>query len=98
MVRQGEFYDHLVRGHRYRVLVVSSDAHNAVATPWVVPLRRRAVDAPPYLIALADTDPLGGTADVGRLDQVHIEGEPIGLISGVTMERIRSAIHDIFAG
>jgi hypothetical protein len=98
VVRQGEFYDHEARGHRYRVLVVSSDAHNAVAMPWVVPLRRRAMDAPPYLVAMSEADPLSGTADIGRLTQVSVSGEPIGLVAGATMDRVRSAINDIFSG
>lgn len=98
MVRQGEFYDHEVRGHWYRVLVVSSDAHNAVAMPWVVPVRHRAVDALPYLVALSEADPLSGTADIGRLAQVGVEGEPLGLVTGATMSRIRNSINDIFAG
>lgn len=98
MVRQGEFYDHEVRGHRYRVLVVSSDAHNAVAMPWVVPVRHGSVDAPPYLVAMSEADPLSGTADIGRLTQVSVTGEPIGLVAGATMHRVRNAINDIFAG
>lgn len=98
MVRQGEFYDVELRGHRYRVLVVSSDAHNAVGMPWVVPVRHRAVDAPPYLVALSEADPLSGTADIGRLTQIRVSGDPIGLVAGATMDRIRNAINDIFAG
>lgn len=98
MVRQGEFYDHTLRGHRYRVLVVSSDAHNAVAIPWVVPVRHGAVDAPPYLVALSEADPLSGTADIGRLTQLGVSGEAIGLVTGATMNRVRNAINDIFAG
>ncbi|MGH3662518.1 MAG: type II toxin-antitoxin system PemK/MazF family toxin, partial [Micromonosporaceae bacterium] len=69
-MRQGEIYDQKVDGRRYRVLVVSKDAHNEVRAPWVVPVRHGAMDAPPYLVALVDADPLGGTADIDRLDRV----------------------------
>ncbi|WP_408611142.1 hypothetical protein [Glycomyces xiaoerkulensis] len=77
---------------------MSSDAHNAVGMPWVVPLRRKTMDAPPYLVALSEADPLGGTADIGRLAQVNVSGDPIGLVAGATMDRVRNAINDIFAG
>ena len=66
--------------------------------PWVVPVRHRAVDALPYLVALSEADPLSGTADIGRLTQIQVDGEPIGLVTGATMNRVRNAINDIFAG
>jgi hypothetical protein len=96
-VRQGEVYDYSVRGERYRVLVVSTDVHNEVRLPWIVPIRRRAVDAPPYLVALRDQDPVGGSADVDRLDRAPLDGEPVGMITGATMQRVREAIHTLFA-
>jgi mRNA-degrading endonuclease toxin of MazEF toxin-antitoxin module len=97
MVRQGEIYDYDVAGARYRVLIVSADAHNEVRTPWVVPLRRGKLSAPPYLVPLVDADPVGGTADIDRLDRAPVSGESVGIISGATMERIREAIHTLFA-
>lgn len=96
-MRQGEVYDYTVPGGRYRVLVVSSDAHNEIRTPWIVPIRRRALDAPPYLVALVDSDPLGGSADVERLDRAQVSGQPVGMVTGATMHRVREAIYSLFA-
>jgi hypothetical protein len=98
VVGQGEIYDHSVAERRYRVLVVSTDAHNDVRTPWVAPIRHGTMDAPPHLIALADVDPLGGSIDLGRLDRVHVTGTPIGIVTGATMQRVREAIQTLFAG
>lgn len=98
MVGQGEIYDHSVAERRYRVLVVSTDAHNDIRTPWVAPIRHGTMDAPPHLIALADVDPLGGSIDLGRLDRVQVTGTPIGIVTGATMQRVREAIQTLFAG
>jgi mRNA interferase MazF len=99
VVSQGEVYDHVIDGSRYRILVVSSDAHNDTGkTPWVVPIRHGGIDAPPYLVALADTDPLGGTVDVDRLTRVDPNGSPVGILTGATVERVRHAISTLFAG
>lgn len=97
-MRQGEVYDHGRDGDRYRVLVVSADGHNEVRMPWVVPIRHGALDAPPYLVALVDADPLGGAADVERLDRAYVFGDPIGIVTGATMARVRHALHTLFAG
>lgn len=97
-MRQGDIYDVTIRQSRYRALVVSSDAHNEVRTPWLVPVARRSIDAPPYLVALADPDPIGGTADLDRLFRLQPDGEPLGTITGATMARVRDAINTLFAG
>lgn len=97
MIRQGEIYNDQVAGRRYRVLVVSGDAHNGVRTPWVVPIRHGTTDAPPYLIALVDADPVGGSADIDRLDRATVEGRPIGILTGATMQRITEAIQTLYA-
>lgn len=97
VVRQGEIYDRTVADRRYRVLVVSADAHNDVRVPWVVPIRHGQVDAPPYLVALVDADPVGGTADLDRLDRVRPTGDPVGIVTGATMRRVGEAITIVFA-
>ena len=97
VVRQGEIYDCTIADRRYRVLVVSGDAHNAVRLPWVVPIRHGKLDAPPYLVALVDADPVGGTADVERLDRMPLSGELLGMVTGATMQRIRQALAMVFA-
>ena len=99
MVNQGEIYNHLVAGARYRVVVVSSDAHNATGRPaWIAPVRHGGIDAPPYLVVLADTDPLGGAVDIDRMIRAVPAGEAIGLLTGATVERVRQAINTLFAG
>jgi len=87
-VRQGEVYDFHAGGSRFRLLVVSSDAHNAVRQPWIAPIRHGAHDAPPYLVTLHDTDPLGpcglgqdgprntGRAGAGHNHRFHNEPRP----------------------
>lgn len=96
-MKQGEIYDCTVSDRRYRVLVVSADAHNDVRLPWVVPIRHGRMNAPPYLVTLLDADPVGGTADIDRLDRVRLTGEPVGIVTGATMRRVHDAITMIFA-
>ncbi len=98
MVKQGEIHNYPVADRRYHVLVVSGDAHNEVRLPWVVPIRRGRTDAPPYLVALVEADPVGGTADIDRLDRASLSSEPVGIVTGATMQRIREAISTLFAG
>lgn len=97
-MRQGEIYDHVISGSRFRVLVVSSDAHNGTRVPWLAPIRRGAADIPPYLVALVDADPLGGTIDLDRLRRASPIGDPAGMVTGATMNRVRDAIRTMFAG
>jgi hypothetical protein len=66
--------------------------------PWVVPIRHGTMDAPPYLVALVDADPLGGSADIDRLDRAPMGGQPLGIATGATMQRVREAIYAVFAG
>jgi hypothetical protein len=98
VVRQGEVYDHSIADRRYRVLVVSADAHNEVRTPWVATIRHGTVDAPPYLVSLLDADPFGGVVDIDRLARIAPGGEPIGMLTGATMQRVRESIYTLFAG
>jgi len=78
--------------------VVSGDAHNKTHTPWVVPIRHGSLDAPPYRIALVDADPLGGSVDIERLTRTWPCGEPVGIVTGATMQRVREAIQALFDG
>jgi hypothetical protein len=97
VVRQGEIYDHVVNNARFRVLVVSSDTHNVTRVPWIAPIRHGADDIPPYLVALVDADPLGGAIDLDRMRRATPTGEPLGLVTGATMARVREAIVTVFA-
>jgi mRNA-degrading endonuclease toxin of MazEF toxin-antitoxin module len=98
VVRQGEVYNHAIADRRYRVLVVSADAHNEVRTPWVVPIRHGTADAPPYLVSLVDADPFGGVIDIDRMARIAPEGTAIGILTGATMQRVRESINTLFAG
>jgi hypothetical protein len=93
VVNQGEIYDY----GRLRVLVVSTDAHNAVRTPWLAPIRRGDADIPPYRIAFIEPDPLAGFVDLDKLGRGLPEGEPIAIVAGATMARVRDAIQTVFA-
>jgi hypothetical protein len=97
-VRQGGIYEHKIGGSRYRVLVVSADAHNITRTPWVAPIRHGRVDIPPYLVALHEADPLGGSVDLDRLGRATLTGDPVGMVTGSTMSRIRDSIAAVLAG
>jgi mRNA interferase MazF len=98
VVRQGAIYEHTVGTSRYRVAVASSDAHNDTdKTPWIVPIRHGTVDAPPYLVALTDPDPLSGVLDVDRMIRALPNGTEIGILTGATLTRLREAIYTLFA-
>ncbi len=97
-MNQGEIYHHDISGSRFRVLVVSADSHNASRAPWVAPIRHGRADIPPYLLALHDSDPLGGAVDLDRLRRATPNGDMLGLITGATMSRVREAIAAVFAG
>jgi hypothetical protein len=58
----------------------------------MVPIRHSTVDAPPYLVAFADPDPLSGVLDVDRMTRVLPNGDEIGILTGATMARLREAI------
>jgi mRNA interferase MazF len=97
VVSQGEIYDYAVNNAHFRVLVVSSDAHNMIRTPWVAPIRHGRTDIPPYLVALVDADPVGGAVDLDRLRRGLPNGDPVGLVTGATMSRVRAAVATVFA-
>ncbi len=65
--------------------------------PWVAPILRGNLDAPPYRVALIDVDPLGGFIDLDRLGRAEPDSAPLGTITGATMARVREAIHTLFA-
>jgi mRNA-degrading endonuclease toxin of MazEF toxin-antitoxin module len=97
MVRQGEVYELSIQGSRFRGLVVSNDAHNEARVAWVAPIRHGRADIPPYLIALHDTDPLGGAVDLDLMRRFAPSGEPVGTITGATLARVLAAISTVFS-
>jgi mRNA-degrading endonuclease toxin of MazEF toxin-antitoxin module len=100
VIRQGEIRDYHLPSARGRVVVVSRDEVSNGTYPIVVSIQRGTDDVPPFLVALAEHDPMAGTVDVARLafadpDQLS---EPIGLVSGDTWSRLRDAIMSLFDG
>lgn len=95
-MRQGEIRPLHTGGRSLRVLIVSGDQYNQRSAPWVAPVRR-APDLPPGLVGLHESDPLAGAADLRRIVAVDAAdlGEPVGIIGGHTMSRVRQAVADI---
>jgi mRNA interferase MazF len=87
---------------RLRVAVLSSDGYNEArgAWPFCAPIVRRAdgVDAAPYVVALADPDPLGGLVVVARMRRLpHSAGTQCeGMLTGASMGRLGEALRDLF--
>lgn len=98
MIRQGEIRDYSLRSGRGRVVVVSRDEVSNGAHPIVVPIQRGTDDIPPFLVALADQDPMAGTVNVAKLAFANPDalGEPIGLVTGDTWQRLREAVVGLF--
>ncbi|MBN1172351.1 MAG: hypothetical protein JXA67_09270 [Micromonosporaceae bacterium] len=99
-MRQGEIYDLVVGGGRFRVVVISADHHIATGhPPLCAPLLRTslAFDLRPYVVTLTDTDSVGGVVQVGKLAAVAIPPgvAPVGMVSGASMQRIISAVGEL---
>jgi phage protein U len=48
-------------------------------------------------VALVDADPFGGAIDLDRMRRATPTGEPLGLVTGATRNRVRGAITTVFA-
>lgn len=86
---------------RYRVVVLSSEAHNdrANAAPFCAPVvRHRGGSLPPFAIALAETDPISGVVVLNRMRRLPaaIGAERLGLLTGVSMARISASLRELF--
>jgi mRNA-degrading endonuclease toxin of MazEF toxin-antitoxin module len=101
VVRQGEIYDLTFGTSRFRALVVSADHHIATGhPPLCAPLLRRSVAGIgfyPYVVSLTDADSVGGVVQVGKVTALAIpqEAEPVGMISGASMQRVVDAVCDL---
>lgn len=86
-------------GYHFTVVVVSSDRFNSFAAPLVAPIVRAGLaDHPPMTIALHDADPYKGVVDIrdiGSSQAGALSDEPIAVVIGDTMHRIRQAVIDI---
>jgi mRNA interferase MazF len=87
---------------RYRVVVLSADAHNdrANAAPYCAPVvrQRGATDLPPFAVPLSETDPVSGVVVVNRMRRLPAAtgAERLGMVTGASMARLDSALRDLF--
>lgn len=87
---------------RYRVVVLSGSAHNQRpgAAPYCAPIVRHhgTDDLPPFVVPLAETDPLSGVVVVNRMRRLNVSAavERIGMVTGASMARLDAAMRDLF--
>lgn len=87
---------------RYRVLVLSADAHNnrPNAAPICAPIvrLRGSTDLPPFAVPLAEQDPMTGVVVVNRMRRLphSVGAERIGMVTGASMARLNEALRDLF--
>jgi mRNA interferase MazF len=87
---------------RYRVVVLSGDAHNdrPSAAPFCAPIvrQRGSADLPPFVVPLAETDPLAGVVVVNRMRRLPAAAgaERVGMVTGASMARLSEAMRDLF--
>jgi mRNA interferase MazF len=87
---------------RYRVVVLSGDAHNdrPSAAPFCAPIirQRGSTDLPPFVVPLAETDPLAGVVVVNRMRRLPAAAgaERVGMVTGASMARLAEAMRDLF--
>lgn len=87
---------------RYRVVVLSGDAHNdrPSAAPFCAPIvrQRGSTDLPPFVVPLAETDPLAGVVVVNRMRRLPAAAgaERVGMVTGASMARLSEAMRDLF--
>jgi mRNA interferase MazF len=102
-VKRGEIWTIGDRGSlRYRVVVLSAEAHNGrpSAAPFCAPIvrQRGTSDLPPFVVPLAETDPLSGVVVVNRMRRLRASSgaERLGMVTGASMARLRDALRDLF--
>jgi mRNA interferase MazF len=102
-VNRGEIWTIGGRGDlRYRVVVLSGDAHNdrPSASPYCAPIvrQRGATDLPPFVVPLAEADPLSGVVVINRMRRLRAPAgaERVGMVTGASMARLSTALRDLF--
>jgi mRNA interferase MazF len=101
-MNRGEIWTVGGRGdRRYRVVVLSGGTHNdrPSASPFCAPIvRQRGTDLPPFVVPLAETDPLAGVVVVNRMRRLPatVASERVGMATGATMARLSEAVRDLF--
>ena len=87
---------------RYRVLVLSADAHNdrPNAAPICAPIvrLRGSTDLPPFAVPLAEQDPMTGVVVLNRMRRLpaSVGAERIGMVTGASMARLNDALRHLF--
>lgn len=102
-MNRGEIWTIGDRGDlRYRVVVLSGDAHNErpSASPFCAPIVRQRGSAvlPPFAVPLAEADPLSGVVVVNRMRRMPASAgaERVGMVTGASMARLGAALRDLF--
>jgi mRNA interferase MazF len=102
-MNRGEIWTIGGRGDlRYRVVVLSGGTHNdrPSASPFCAPIvrGRGTTDLPPFVVPLAETDPLAGVVVVNRMRRLPAStgAERIGMVTGASMARLSEAIRGLF--
>ncbi|GAA3765178.1 hypothetical protein GCM10022225_59040 [Plantactinospora mayteni] len=87
---------------RHRVIVLSGAGHNdrPSTSPYCAPIvrQRGSSELPPFVVPLAETDPVTGVVVVNRLRRVPaaVAVERVGMATGASMARIGEALRDLF--
>ena len=87
---------------KYRIIVLSGDAHNdrPSASPFCAPIvrQRGSDDLPPFVVSLAETDPVTGVVVVNRMRRIpaSVAVERVGMATGASMSRLSEALRDLF--
>jgi mRNA interferase MazF len=103
-MKQGEVWTIGQRADlRYRVVVLSSEAHNdrRAASPYCAPVvRQRGApdDLPPFAVALAESDPISGIVVVNRMRRLPaaVGAERLGMLTGSSMAKVAAALRSLF--
>jgi mRNA interferase MazF len=87
---------------KYRVVVLSGDAYNdrPGAAPYCAPIvrQRGSSDLPPFVVPLAETDPMTGVVVVARVRRIPatVGVEQVGMATGASVARLDDALRDLF--
>jgi mRNA interferase MazF len=101
-VRRGEIWDVAIGddGRTIRVLVASGRTWNEAAAPQCVQLVRGhgVPELIPFLVVLAERDPVTGVLDMGWLSPIPREAfvEPIGMLTGATMAKVSDCLRMLY--
>lgn len=92
-MRQGDVVEWRSPTGPLRVLVLSDDTYNVIGWP-VCAVIVRAGATSPYVVGLADPDPVGGRIILGTIAPVSGAelGESVGTVSGATWDRAQRGL------